>query len=347
MPTAYQAFINASCLNGSSDQVTTTATCILGVSVGGQAHAGEKLKATIKLINEKFSGGKCIIAVCDTLQRHNWLSSSNIREDKALELAEQEGTQWITKNKPIIETLTVPYEIHRWEEWRCTEIFLQYIKEVTDHYQENHQFHEAIEKSIELYISRFKSRAEALRLYVIEDKLHDACRAYLLEECAIIMKMWPELSKDTDQYVLYPGNMTAALEVAYEAYVLPKLLSKNDNHHNFEWLKIQFKNVRSLANNSENRIAKMLKTTLIEPLSRFSMFSSGLQPCELCPGDKMAYLAMLAIVNAQIPNDEKASLLTKYATMISEQDDEFLHSAKFHGVKEIEDNTSSISCTHA
>ena len=55
--------------------------CILHISVGQEYHEGEKLIATMDLINETFRS--CTIMLCDTLQRHTLkLSYPNLSDDE-------------------------------------------------------------------------------------------------------------------------------------------------------------------------------------------------------------------------------------------------------------------------
>ena len=73
------------------------ATCLLLVSVGQEAHEGDRLLATIKLINENFRS--CIISLYDSLQRFTMSLSSSCSPEELRGTAGKEGDLWLERNK--------------------------------------------------------------------------------------------------------------------------------------------------------------------------------------------------------------------------------------------------------
>ena len=134
---------------------------LLGISVGGDAHEGERLSAIVDGINRIHDNDKvihCDIMLCDTLQRYNYMIDGKTDEEVAIRLSKAEGEAWIKRNKPILEKLKLSYRIIRWDECRSDSQYQTAISEVKDKYNKDPKFQEAISRSTQTFLSRFIKR---------------------------------------------------------------------------------------------------------------------------------------------------------------------------------------------
>ncbi|OGO92405.1 MAG: hypothetical protein A3F41_00345 [Coxiella sp. RIFCSPHIGHO2_12_FULL_44_14] len=220
-------------------------TFIVGVSIGDRKLEGSQFLALMRKINELSKSIDlrfCFIAICDTLQRYNYMIDGKINEEVALATSARAGEIWIKKNSESLQELHVPYKIIRWSEWQERVDFKSIISRVEDAYNEDSNFKMAVNQSAMSFSSRFKKRYEEANgkeacINIDESLLQECCRRYLIEESAVIMHYWPEYESATQKIILYPGRMTAALEIAYEKFVHQK--------STFQWKKYRFKEVAS------------------------------------------------------------------------------------------------------
>ena len=228
------------------DSKKKTNSLIIGVSVGSEPFEGIGLSSLVNALNglaEKVT--HCTIAVCDTLQRHNYRLNGTISEEDAFPISERAGDEWIARNTKILENLKIPYSITRWNEWLNNPSYVDAFREISSLFDEDSEFKKAIESSINTFSSRFKKRHEELGFSADEiDRkiLEQSCRAYLLEECAIIMKLWPINKDEHCEFLLYPGKMTKALAYTYDKFVVKKSL--------FKWNKFILKKATPLSENN-------------------------------------------------------------------------------------------------
>ena len=158
-------------------------TARLQISVGGDRHEGEKFKATVDWVRNRFD--KVIICVNDTLQRHNMLLDG-LSEEQAYSASLEQGRAWLLRH--IREINTLPgYEIYRWEEWKV-----------------GPQFHEAYTKTCALFNDN-----TLFRRAVEESMKNQQSKDYLLEEVAVFSVMYGQC-KAVD---IYPGTLPPALEI--------------------------------------------------------------------------------------------------------------------------------------
>ncbi len=188
-----------------------TSHAVLLISVGQPVHEGERLRAVIQLINKNFKS--CDIAVCDVLQRHSMQITKDIDEEQAYKECLSEGRKWLERNQEYIKELQIEHNILTWEEFLLRKDFQTHIKDILDEYSNNINFKDAMQNSINDYVSRLDKRVKALDT----QKAIDCCFNYLAEESAIIMKMWQERAYD---YIVYPGNIPKVLEAARDKFVV-------------------------------------------------------------------------------------------------------------------------------
>ncbi|BDD07777.1 hypothetical protein FUAX_02090 [Fulvitalea axinellae] len=78
-------------------------TCLLGISMNNPNQTGDKLKATIELINKRFSS--CVINISGALQRHN-LHITGLSKHDAYSQAIAMETQWKHNGWTVISKLS-------------------------------------------------------------------------------------------------------------------------------------------------------------------------------------------------------------------------------------------------
>ena len=234
-----------------------TNSLIIAVSVGGKDFEGESLSILIEAIN-KLSNKitNCIVAVGDTLQRHNYQVNGKTSDEVALSMAAKAGEDWVKRNNEFLKKLIVPYHITRWNDWLNDKEYTNAYLEVSILFKTDSAFREAIQCSVKAFSSRFSKRHEELgfKEVIIPKILEQACQAYLLEECAIIMKLWPTNKNNHCEFILYPGKMTKALAYAYDKFVQKKEL--------FKWNKFAIKEKNKILKDSalcnlEEKVAVM------------------------------------------------------------------------------------------
>jgi tRNA-dependent cyclodipeptide synthase len=227
-----------------------TSSLIIAVSVGNKNFEREPLFTLVNAINElndKLANKltHCIVAVGDTLQRHNYRLDGKTSEEDALSSSEKAGDEWLARNTETLEKLKIGYTVTRWSEWLNDEAYFHAFSEISDLFNKDIEFKKAIEASVEEFSSRFTKRHEELELKgeINQIVLKQSCRDYLLEECAIIMKLWPKYKPNHCEYLLYPAKMTEALAYTYD---------KIEQKDLFKWNKFTIKGNIALVR-SENK----------------------------------------------------------------------------------------------
>lgn len=224
---------------------SNTNSLIIAVSVGGEHFEGKSLSTLVETINtlsEKVT--HCKVAVGDTLQRYNYQLNGKVSAVNAFSMSKKAGDEWIARNDATLKKLKISYHITRWDEWLNDSRYEDASTEVSTLFDKDPEFKKAIECSIHTFSSRFRKRHEELGFgadVIDPEALEQSCRAYLLEECAIIMKLWPINKVNHCEFLLYPGKMTKALAYSYEKFVVEKNL--------FKWNKFTIKEKNSIPEN--------------------------------------------------------------------------------------------------
>ncbi|MDC9593965.1 hypothetical protein [Xenorhabdus sp. IM139775] len=199
-------------------------TVLLLISVGKEYHEGEKFSATIDKINQS-AFGKCIIAVADSLQRHNY-GTETARDNYNYSL--MCGDEWLKNNAESLSNLKVPNEIIRWDTFLNREDYKYYYDRILNEYYSNENYRACINETINVFAERNNLK------YGTSEYEGAFYRSlfYILEECPIIMPMW---AKDGIDFIIYPKSMTAAMSKTREVFV-EESYSKYAN-----WLSLKFK----------------------------------------------------------------------------------------------------------
>lgn len=197
---------------------------ILLVSVGQRYHEGDKLAATVDLINR--SGiSHVTVAVADTLQRTNF---PDLSEEAAYDHALEQGDEWLSRNGEILGRLQPGHDILRWDEVLADGDYRGLRKLVEDEYHTNDEYRQAVDATIGKFLERLSARDGSAEL----EKAFKNCLSYLIEECPIIMPLWASQGYD---FVIYPQPMTSAMAKTREIFVHPEHPDK------CVWLSLKFK----------------------------------------------------------------------------------------------------------
>ncbi|GAB18148.1 hypothetical protein GOEFS_047_00070 [Gordonia effusa NBRC 100432] len=194
---------------------------ILLVSVGADYHEGEKLGATVDLLN-RSGFARVTVAVADTLQRHNVDASPA----QAYHQTRRRGDQWLARNQPLLDLLTADVDVLRWDDALSDPNYPRALDEVRSVYQTNRDYAVAIESTIDRFVAR---RGEGLP---DEDRIRNGCRTYLLEEVPIIQPLWARQGYD---FVVYPQQISTAMQATRDLFVTDGAA----------WLPLRFKKRKS------------------------------------------------------------------------------------------------------
>jgi hypothetical protein len=198
--------------------------CLLGISVGQSKHEGQKLLSTLAKINESF--GKCTIMLADTLQRFNLRTNHpSLSWSELTQMTKQAGDDWLIRNAEILQTLTMPYEISRWDYWRAHPKF-EFAKQLIEILaEENKSFRTAIFETISELALRFDKNQKLVN----NINLFKYSAEYVKEECAVQLLM----ADENYDFVAYPGIRNNAMDKIYNFLVLPEHPNK------FNWIDIK------------------------------------------------------------------------------------------------------------
>ncbi|MFX5656367.1 hypothetical protein ABTE24_19540, partial [Acinetobacter baumannii] len=89
----------------------------------------------------------CIILVSDSLHRINISFIEKCSIVEAQRKALLMGTEWIQRNENIIAKLVVPFEIHRWDDWRANLKYEESFNSINELYKNNNYISSCFELS--------------------------------------------------------------------------------------------------------------------------------------------------------------------------------------------------------
>ncbi|MCF8587205.1 tRNA-dependent cyclodipeptide synthase [Gordonia sp. HY285] len=194
---------------------------ILLVSVGADYHEGEKLGATIDLLN-RSGFGRVTVAVADTLQRHNLDADPG----SAYRFSRRRGDQWLARNRRLLDLLTADVDILRWDAALSDPDYPRALDRVRAAYASDAAYASAIDTTIDRFVAR---RGDDLP---DEERVRTGCRTYLLEEVPIIQPLWAAQGYD---FVVYPQQISTAMQATRDLFV----------ESGAAWLPLRFKKRRS------------------------------------------------------------------------------------------------------
>lgn len=185
--------------------------CLFLISVGQHYHEGAKLEAALKIINKHFK--EVIILVGDTIQRYTHAVHQNKSPEHLLQFAEDEGSRWLERNGPIINSaLTKPHRVNRWDHYRRLPAFDYYFKAVSVASKTDSHYRDAFELDSQEFLTR-SSRGDPR---LLASNSSDLCIQYLTEECAC-MCVWA--ARELCEFATYPYGFNNIFRATYKQYI--------------------------------------------------------------------------------------------------------------------------------
>lgn|GEM_PF-2282972 len=195
--------------------------CLIPISVGQEVHEGDRLKDTLAAVSNAFSS--CVLMVDDSIQAATKMINEDMRNDTGEHQWQRinanvihailEGDNWLFRNRQLIESqITIPMRIVRWYEWRTDPDFNKAINDTRIFYDENEQFRNAVDQNVSEFLGRYENNHLLTESYV-RKRAEWFCREYLLEECAVMMHLWPKLGCE---YEVYPNGRNSAMQAAFD-----------------------------------------------------------------------------------------------------------------------------------
>ena len=194
--------------------------CLLTISVGQEAHEGEKFLSTIKTVNNSFLS--CILLVDDSLQRHTMALDSKQDADDFYEFSLKCGDEWLERNSESLRELTILENIIRWDKWLTYKNYIEQHKNIEKLLSTDAEYKKSFEEAIEVFLNRYHSRLKNSSVFDFK-RAHRLCLDYLIEECTSLC-LWPELEC---HFEVYPGQRNSAMRDTHKKFVLdvyPSLL---------------------------------------------------------------------------------------------------------------------------
>lgn len=167
---------------------------MLGISMGSQNHEGEALEAIVDRINEGgFTHG--VLDVADTLNRYRYVGEGKSIQE-AIDIARQEGSDWLERNESILSRLKMPAAVHRWDEWLNHPKYPNKIEQIKELYLNSDALCQALDQDIHNFYVRNYGTAD------VSAELRNLSVEYYLEELAVAAIML----KEKPSLVMYPGK---------------------------------------------------------------------------------------------------------------------------------------------
>jgi hypothetical protein len=192
--------------------------CQWTISVGYPAHEDDRLLSTAVLINKTF--GKCTLMLDDSLQ---WRTLKLQYPDKSkqdlIKIAIENGDSWLERNLAVYSSLNIPLNIVRWKDLISLPQFTVALAEMERDCLENPIVSNAIELTINDFLSRAKNNNIILNNKLSLDEARALCRDYLIEEGAMVRRVWPTYIHA--DYEVYPSKRSPLLELIYTSFIRP------------------------------------------------------------------------------------------------------------------------------
>ena len=203
--------------------------CLLTVSVGQEAHEGEKFLTTALLVSEEFK--RIVLLVDDSLQRHTMAIDGEGDADSYYKTSIEAGDKWLIRNKSSIRSIKNLEKIIRWDYFLNHMDFKKKQAVILKEHKESEAFKFIMNSTIEGFLNRFHRRLSDKKNFDME-RARNLCFNYLVEECAA-MCLWPETFCD---YEVYPGKRNMVMSEVHKKFIL----SEGESLLHAVWIK--FKN---------------------------------------------------------------------------------------------------------
>lgn len=190
--------------------------CLLTISVGQEAHEGEKFASTVRMVNDSFKS--CILLIDDSLQRHT-IAINNEKHDADYfyNHSIEEGDAWLKRNSKYVQDLSILENIIRWDKWLKHDNYLEQQKNIKELIANDPEYSGAIEETIKAFLDRYCRRLDNKDEFNLI-RAHNLCFDYIIEEC-VALCLWPELGCN---FEVYPGKRNLAMDKTHKIFVVPK-----------------------------------------------------------------------------------------------------------------------------
>jgi hypothetical protein len=187
-----------------------TSKCIMPISVGIKVHEGTKFSGTMRLINSSFQS--CALLIDDSIQKYTMkIETPHLSLDELHIKAVEMGDAWLERNKRFYESLTIPYNIIRWDDWRNHKNFKEFYDRIEMLYNTDDSYKLAIHNNINNFIDgRYLTRSDFNKEHAF-----DCCLQYLKEECSV-MCLW---ALEQFDFEVYPSGRNEAMTATYEKII--------------------------------------------------------------------------------------------------------------------------------
>lgn len=183
--------------------------------MGRREHEGKRFYATLQLMNASFKS--CTLLIVDSLYRHTLKINHPQVEDNVLwKEAITAGISWLKRNQGACQLLTIPHQIIHWEECLNHADFSKQYRIISNLYETDILFREAIDQNAKQYLDRYLHRGEKAVEFNYQ-QANACCVDYLKEECAG-MCLWVDGQYD---FEVYPTGRSPALAMTYERLIQP------------------------------------------------------------------------------------------------------------------------------
>jgi tRNA-dependent cyclodipeptide synthase len=176
----------------------------LAISVGSQAHEGNKLEAVVSWIAANFD--ECIVDLSDTLQRWNLLDVPGVSMDEAMAAAMLAGDDWLERNRATLDRLPPGSTVIRWNHWLTHPDYESTRAAFGDLYRFDHVFRDALDRDASIFVVRHN--AAELKPAQLQVMLENS-REFILEE----ISAHTLLGRDYPSAKVYPGRSLEALQI--------------------------------------------------------------------------------------------------------------------------------------
>lgn len=188
-------------------------TCVLPISVGWDYHEEDYFKSSIKLVSHRFSF--CRVVVCDTLQRHYLQFTDKYESKTFLDIALNNGNEWLKRNERVFDSLNIPHSIERWDLYRLSDDYATIRKKLDLFFNNNQYFSNIFQAHAQNIYEKFIKSNRLAKENVYRKDFIDSSIEYLLEECAVVLG-W---TKNREDILLYPKSIGAALEETMNVFL--------------------------------------------------------------------------------------------------------------------------------
>lgn len=209
------------------------AKCLLTISVGQEVHEDERFSSTVELVNNSFAS--CIVFIDDSLQRHTMALNSEKGAEDFYEYSVKEGDSWLKRNNHVVNSISIPKTIMRWEYVLKHEKFEETKNKILAEQERDPEYRAAFVDTVDEFLSRYHRRLLNQSDFDIE-RGKELCFNYLVEEC-VAMCLWQDLLCN---YEVYPSRRNLAMSETHRRFVYP------NNPNLLNEVSIKFKNRKQL-----------------------------------------------------------------------------------------------------